>query len=579
MLLELVVRDLALFERQELAFGPGLNVLTGETGAGKSLLIGALELLLGARPRPGIVRQGAAQARVEGRFQLPPGQDGERVERWIARHLPQVLEDWRSGDDGEERELILGRAVAQDGKTRAYVNQRPVTRALLAELAPRLFEIHGQNDHQRLFEPSEQLRLLDHYGGLEAEVADYRKARTAWLALVERQQRLAAEQATRRDQLDAARFQSSEIQAAGLRPGERGELEPEREMLRYAEHLKGGLANLVDELSEREDALLDRLRRAERFLSMWREQVAALSEPAEELGSALVHLEEAARALRTFAERLEVDPERLDLLEGRLAEIERLERKYQLDSAGLVERARELRLEIERLEGLEASLEGLESEIGAARQTLLEAGRALRRSRKSLRAKLVKAVQQRLKELGLERAVFDLRLGQRGDDEQHRSHAADRELFGERGLDRIEFLLAANPGEPTARLRQCASGGEMARIMLALRSVLAERGGGRTLVFDEIDAGVGGRLGPTMGRHLQALGRQHQVLCVTHLPAIAAAASRHLAVRKSVAGGRTRAEVDELDGEARVEEVADMIAGGADQETARAEARRLLGTA
>ncbi len=579
MLVELVVRDLALFERQELAFGPGLNVLTGETGAGKSLLVGALELLLGARPRPGLVRQGASQARVEGRFQLPPGQDGERVERWIARHLPQVLEDWKAEENGEERELILGRAVSSEGKTRAYVNQRPVTRALLAELAPRLFEIHGQNDHQRLFEPSEQLRLLDLYGGLDGEVAAYRQARTAWLALVARQEQLAAEQAQRRDRLDAARFQSSEIQAAGLRPGERGELEPEREMLRHAEHLKGGLANLVDELSEREDALLDRLRRADRFLSLWRDSVGALREPAEGLAAALVHLEEAARSLRTFTERLEVDPERLDLVEGRLAEIERLERKYQLDSGGLVARGVELALEIERLEGLEASLEGLEGEIGAARQKLLDTGRALRRSRKGLRSKLVRAVQLRLKELGLERAEFDLRLGQRGEDELHRSHAADRELFGERGVDRIEFLLAANPGEPSVRLRECASGGEMARIMLALRSVLAERGGGRTLVFDEIDAGVGGRLGPTVGRHLQTLGRQHQVLCVTHLPAIAAAASRHLAVRKTVTGGRTRAEVDELDGEARVEEVADMIAGGADQETARAEARRLLGTA
>jgi DNA repair protein RecN (Recombination protein N) len=579
MLVELVVRDLALFEHQELAFGPGLNVLTGETGAGKSLLVGALELLLGARPRPGLVRQGAAQARVEGRFQLPPGQDGERVERWVTRHLPQVREDWKAEDGSEERELILGRVVSNDGKTRAYVNQRPVTRALLAELAPRLFEIHGQNDHQRLFEPSEQLRLLDLYGGLDGDVSSYRQARAEWLALVARQEKLAAEQAQRRDRLDAARFQSSEIQAAGLRPGERGELEPEREMLRHAEHLKGGLANLVDELSEREDALLDRLRRADRFLSLWRDSVGALREPAEELAAALVHLEEAARALRTFTERLEVDPERLDLVEGRLAEIERLERKYQLDAGGLVARAVELALEIERLEGLEASLEGLEGEIGTARQELLDAGRGLRRSRKGLRARLVRAVQQRLKELGLERAEFDLRLGQRGEDELYRSHAADRELFGERGMDRIEFLLAANPGEPSVRLRQCASGGEMARIMLALRSVLAERGGGRTLVFDEIDAGVGGRLGPTVGRHLQALGRQHQVLCVTHLPAIAAAASRHLAVRKTVAGGRTRAEVDELDGEARVEEVADMIAGGADQETARAEARRLLGTA
>jgi DNA repair protein RecN (Recombination protein N) len=502
---------------------------------------------------------------------------GRRVERWLGRHLPQVLEDWAELVAGEERELILGRTVGDDGKTRAYVDQRPVTRALLAELAPRLFEIHGQNDHQKLFEPAEQLRLLDAYGGLDGDVAAYREARVAWLELVDKARRLAAEQADRRDRLDLARFQRSEIEAAGLRPEEREELEPEREMLRHAENLKVGLANLVAELCENDDALVDRLRRAERFLSMWREQVGALAEPGEEVAQALVHLDEAARSLRSFVDRLEVDPERLDLIEGRLAEIERLERKYQLDPAELVERSRELAAEIERLEAEESSLAGLEGEITAARATLLEHGNALRRARKGLRAKLVRAVKKRLAELGLERADFDLRLGQRGDDERHRSHDADRELFGERGMDRIEFLLAANPGEAMLRLRQCASGGEMARIMLALRSVLAERGQGRTLVFDEIDSGVGGRLGPVVGRRLQALGEHHQVLCVTHLPAIAAAASRHLAVRKTVAGGRTRAEVDELSGDARVEEVADMIAGGADQETARAEARRLLG--
>jgi len=577
MLVELLVGDLALFEGATLTFGPGLNVLTGETGAGKSLLVGALELLLGARPRPGLVRQGAKRARVEGRFTLPPGEDGVRVERWLARHLPAVLEEWR--EQGEERELILSRVVGADGKTRAYVNQQAVTRTRLAELAPRLFEIHGQNDHQRLFEPAEQLRLLDTYGELDADVAAYREARASWLERVEKAARLAAEQAERRDRLDLARFQKGEIDAAGLRPRERDELEPEREMLRHAENLKVGLANLVAELSENDDALVDRLRRAERFLSLWREQVGALAEPAEEVAQSLVHLDEAARVLRSFVDRLEVDPERLDLIEGRLAEIERLERKYQLDAQGLVARAGELAGEIARLEADESSLAGLEDEIAQARARLLERGAGLRRSRKALRTKLVRAVTRRLKELGLERAAFDLRLGQRGDDERHRSHEADRELFGERGMDRIEFLLAANPGEPTLRLRQCASGGEMARIMLALRSVLAERGQGRTLVFDEIDAGVGGRLGPVVGRHLQALGEHHQVLCVTHLPSIAAAARRHLAVRKSVTGGRTRAEVDELAGDARVEEVADMIAGGADQETARAEARRLLGTA
>lgn len=579
MLLELVVTDLALFEHARLGFGPGLNVLTGETGAGKSLLVGALELLRGGKARPGLVRQGAKAALVEARFGLPPETDGERLRRWIARHLPAVADAWEELEEGEERELVLSRRVTADGRTRAYVDQRPVGRGLLAELAERLFEIHGQHDQQRLFEPAEQLRLLDGYGGLVDEVRAYAEARSAWQKLLARAERLRADEAERRDRLDLLRFQRSELEAAGLEPEERRRLEPERDVLRHAESLREGLGNLVGELSQNEDALLDRLRRVERFLSLWRSEIAALHDPAEGVSAALVHLEEASRTLESFLDRLEVDPERLDLVEGRLAEIERLERKYHLDLSGLVARLGEVATEIQGLERDAESLGTLDAEVAEARERVLAAGGALRRARKALRAPLVKAVGARLAELGLEHARFDLRLGQRGDEESLADPAGDRERFGDRGMDRIEFLLAANPGEPLQRLRECASGGEAARIMLALRSVLAERTRGRTLVFDEIDTGVGGRLGPVVGARLRELGLHHQVLCVTHMPAIAALAQRHLAVRKQVSDGRTHAAVTLLEGEPRVEEVADMIAGGAAAETARAEARRLLALA
>jgi DNA repair protein RecN (Recombination protein N) len=587
MLTELVVRDLALIESLVLSFGPRLNAITGETGAGKSLLVGALELLLGHRPRAGMVRSGAARAVVEARFLVSEGEASEAFERWLKNHLPQVLDDWEEVEAGE-RELILGRTVGRDGRTKAYVNQRAVTRKVLQELAPRLFEIHGQNDTQRLFDPAEQLMLLDHYGALQTKLRAYRKARSRWQEQVERALRLKDEQESRRDRLDLARFQLSEIRAVAPDPDERTKLAPEREMLRSAEGLKGGLSNLVDELSESDNALLDRLRRAERFVSMWREQVDALGVPAGELAEACAHLEEAATELRSFADRLEVDPARLEAVEGRLDELERLEQKYERDANGLVELADALEDEIAALESEEQSLAGLGEEIGAVRTELLERGGDLRRARKAARGKLVRAVHRALGQLGLPEAEFDLRLGQRGEEAEH-GHAgidgleravleADQRLFSERGIDRIEFLLAANPGEAPKKLRQVASGGETSRIMLALRSVLARKGPGRdrVLVFDEIDSGVGGRLGPAVGAHLCKLGEHHQVLTVTHLPAIAAVADRHLRVSKVVHEGRTRTQVDELAGEERVDEVADMIAGGADQETARAEARRLL---
>ncbi len=587
MLTELVVRDLALIENVALSFGPGLNAITGETGAGKSLLVGALELLLGRKPRPGLVRRGASRALVEGRFLVPEEESSEDLERWLKNHLPQVLDDWDEVEVGE-RELILGRAVGRDGRTKAYVNQRAVTRKLLQELAPRLVEIHGQNDHQRLFDPSEQLILLDHFGALGGKVLAYRQARARWHERVGRALRLKDEQEQRRDRLDLVRFQLSEIRAAAPDPDERSKLTPERELLRSAEGLKGGLANLVDELSESENALLDRLRRAERFVSMWREQVAALGEPADELSAACAHLEEAALTLRSFADRLEIDPARLEAVEERLDELERLEKKYERDSQGLGAMADELEREVEQLESEEKSLTGLSDEIADVRKELLERGCELRRGRKSARPRIVRSVHRALGRLGLPKAEFDLRLGQRGEEAEH-GHAgidgldrtvleADSKLFSERGIDRIEFLLAANPGESLLKLRQVASGGETARIMLALRSVLARQGPGRdrVLVFDEIDSGVGGRLGPAVGAHLRKLAQSHQILTVTHLPAIAAVADRHLRVSKLVQQGRTHTQVDELSGESRIDEVADMIAGGADHETARAEARRLL---
>ncbi len=581
MLVELEISDLALIERAELSFGPGLNVITGETGAGKSLLVGALELLLGEKPKAALVRSGAARATVEGRFRVPAGASG--VQRWARQYAPELLEDWDADPKATERELALVRTVSADGRTRAYVNARPVTREALAELAPRLFEIHGQNDHQRLYDPAEQLRLLDGFGKLDSLVAQYKAAREAWSTLVDEALRLEREAGERRDRLDLARFQLQELVAANPQTGERARLEPERELLRHAAGMKQGFGELLAGLADGDDAALDRVRHAQRFLDGWRTKVAALEGAATDLDAAFAHLDEAVRALRSLGDSLEVDPRRLEEIEERLAELERLERKYRTDAAGLVERRGELEAEIARLERDEQDSDGLADAIAKARAKVLSQGGALRRARHALREKLVKSVHKALKELGLSNATFDVRVGARSENEDSAGAPpvraeieADLQRFGERGMDRVEFLLAANPGEPMNRLREVASGGETARIMLALRGVLAEAGERRSLLFDEIDSGVGGRLGPTVGAHLRKLGLHHQVLCVTHLPAIAAMASVHQRVEKKIDGGRTRTRVEALDGERRVREIADRIAGGKDQETARAEARRLM---
>ncbi len=566
MLQELCIENLALFERAEVAFGPGLNVITGETGAGKSLLIDALELLLGERPRASLVRKGAAEARVTGRF-LVPGDV-----------LP---EEWR--EEGE-RELVLARALSVDGRTRAWINHRPATARVLRELAALLVEIHGQNEHQRLFQPAEQTRLLDEFGALGPRLASYREARAQWLALGTELAGFEARARERAEREDLLRFQARELADARPSAAEHAELVGERELLRHAAGIAAQLGALVQELSEEDGSALERLKRAERVLGQWEAKLAAAAPCAEELRAALAHLEEATATLARLVSGSESSPERLEEVEERLARLEELQRKYRTDVAGLEARALDSARELEALGTQAQDFDALRARCAAALRELEQAALALGKARRGLRARLQQAVRVSLAELGLERAGFEVRVEPRVRPDLHSPNAAEertRELederrFGADGADEVAFLLAANPGEDLQPLARVASGGEAARIMLALRTALALRQTIPTLVFDEIDAGVGGRLGPKVGEHLRALGKEHQVLCVSHLPAIAALAERHFKVVKSVQGGRTRTGVELLAGNARVEEIADMIAGGAAHATARAEARRLL---
>ena len=571
MLTELSIRDLALIETAESTLGEGLNVLTGETGAGKTLFVGAIELLLGQTPRGGAakwVRKGAREARVEGRLLFDDAEALAAIDRLLAEAAPALAEEWERERGGGEAELILGRTLSSDGRTRAHVNQRPVPLKTLRALAPIAFEIHGQNDHQKLLETSEQLRLLDAFGTPAAALERYRGERKAWLGLTEEHRRLDAERTERRDRLELARFQRDELTDARLDLGEHDRLVEERGILRGAGDLRTDLAGLAHLLFEADDAVGGKLAAAQRTLERWVELVPRLADTLEDLRAAEVHVEEAASAVGSIGDGVDDDPRRLESVEERLDELERLEHKYGCDVAGLIEALARREREIEELEAAEESLGTLEARIEDARGTLAKAARALAKARRDLGPKLEAQVEGTMKTLGLARARFTVRFTAREGD--------DAERFAPSGSERIEFLLAANPGEDPQPLRHVASGGEAARIMLALRSVLRAGDRGRTLIFDEIDAGVGGRLGPEVGAQLRSLAEHHQVLCVTHLPAIAARAHVHLHTVKEVRGGRTRTRFEPLTGEERVAEVADMIAGGADQETARAEARRLL---
>ncbi|MDG1051619.1 MAG: DNA repair protein RecN [Planctomycetota bacterium] len=574
MLVELTLQDLALFERAALEFGTGLNAVTGETGAGKSLLVDALELLLGRRARASMVRKGSERARVEGRFVLPLDGYGELVGRWLAEHLPEALEEREQED---ELELILTRTIGRDGRTRAHVNHRPVTQKLLRGLAGQLVEIHGQNEHQRLFEPVEQLRLVDAFGGLQDTLEGYRERRRRWLELVTRLEDLEAGESERLQRLDLVRFQVGELEEAGPSAAEAESLRAERSVLRHAAELGTELGSTLHGLSEADDSALDLLRRAERTVTDWSERVPDLEEPASGFREASLQLEEACRTLGGFLDGVDVDPARLQHVEDRLGQLERLERKYGTDAAGLEARLQSLREELESMADGAVDRDALEAEAAAARGGLAESARRLTKARSGLGSKLQKSVEGGLAELGLERARFSMALIPHGEGPAPSSPLeSDRRRFGASGAEGVELLLAANPGEDPQPLRAVASGGEAARIFLALRGALAVRRSTPTLVFDEVDAGVGGRLGPKVAGNLERLGEHHQVLCVTHLPAIAARATRHLQVSKEVDGGRTRTRIQWLSGDDRVAEIADMIAGGAAEPTALAEAQRLL---
>jgi DNA repair protein RecN (Recombination protein N) len=567
MLTDLALENLALFDRAALELGLGLNAITGETGAGKSLIVGALELLLGERPRTGIVRTGAEEARVEGRFLLAAEHArGRELCEALADVAPTVLEDWSSLGAKDERELVLARAVGNSGRTRAWINHRPATLAALKRVAGLLVEIHGQNDHQRLFEPAEQTRVLDAFGGTGDLAERWRAARTAYEAARAELADFDRRALERAERLDLLRFQAQELEAARITPEQHAELLAERDRLRWAEDLGRDLGGVARGLAGEDGGALDELRRARRVIEGWTARVGELGEMQRELELSLAHAEDASAGLERFLANLEADPSRLETVEERLYRLESLRKKHRTDIAGLIERAAGIARELAELEARDESVEALQLRVTELRRAAVALAAELAKKRATAAAKLAKQVHASLADLGLAKAEF--RYAPSSDEAKSR---------GEVDPPAAEFFLAANPGEPSRPLRHVASGGEAARILLAVRVALALTQAIPTLVFDEIDAGVGGRLGPQVGEHLKTLGRGHQVLCVTHLPAIAALADHHFRVSKSVKKGRTLTEVARIAADARVDEVADMIAGGAAHATARAEARRLLG--
>ncbi len=556
MLLELRIENLLLIERAELRPGAGLNAITGETGAGKTVLAHAFDLLLGGKPRSGIVRPGAEEAYVEGVFELPEGLlDGDE--------LAELRERVAGGEDGE---IVLARRISVEGRTRAYVQGRSATAADLRELGGRLVSFFGQHEHRKLTVASAQLDLLDGFCGdahlaLRARMADaHGRVRGCRVELEE----LRGRAGTRDRDLDLLRFELAEIEEVGPTVEEEQALGAERARLREVDGLREAAAGGAEALApaDGDGGAAQLLAGAERLADAVDGADPELDGLAVRLRGLRLEAEDLGGELRRYLDGIDADPERLEQVEARLSEYDRLARKHGGTVEAVLAHAERCRAERDRLENAEVAVEQAEASLAAAEREREEVAAELTEGRREAAPRLAKAVVGELATLAMDGASFEVLL-------------EPREEIAASGAERVELMLAPNPGVPAAPVRESASGGELSRVMLALMAV-AGTGGAPTLVFDEVDSGVGGQTARAVGERLRALGEGRQVLCITHLPQIAALADRHFRIEKSRGDDVARTSVERLEDAAVVEELCRMLGADASDAGARRHAKELL---
>lgn len=538
MLLLLVVENYAVVERLRVRFHPGLNLLTGETGSGKSIVVDALGLLLGGRASPDMIRTGEPQARVAGIFDV---RDNAAVRG--------ILEP--AGLETEDGELLIEREILAGGKSRAFLGNRPVTMALLREIAPFLGDIHGQHEQQQLFVSAAQLRSLDDFAGLDRQREEVGGEFRRWKSMQSELEELNRSDQEKLRMVDLWSFQRKEIDAAALKPGEDAQLEQERIVLRNVAKLQDNANAAYAALYEEQASVSTQLRTALKKVEELARIDGSLQHVAETLQSAAIGVDDASDSIRDYMDKLEADPKRLDEIESRLALIERLKRKYGSSLDDVLAFLEDVRTKMEAIETAGDRKAKLEQELAQASVAYRESSAALTNARRAAADKLAKKVETELDSLALESAVFRIEVREAN--------------WSENGADRVEFLISANAGEEPRALDKVASGGELSRIALALKTSLGNREGPsgvqRTLVFDEIDTGIGGGVAEAVGRKLKKLSCSNQVLCVTHLAQVAGFADHHYSVEKREVKGRTVAEIEELTGEERTREIGRMLSG------------------
>jgi DNA repair protein RecN (Recombination protein N) len=551
MLTAIQIRDLAVIQSLDLELASGLTVLSGETGAGKSILVDALGLALGDRGSGGVIRHGAERTEINVIFDI---RDRDDVRRWLA-----------AGELDADDECHLRRTIGSDGRSRGYINNRPVPMQSLRELGEMLVEIHGQHEHQSLIKRDHQRFLLDAYGGHLAQTRKTSTAFAAWREAKERLEQLSGDAAGRAERIDLLRYQIRELEALALAHGEMESLEERQTRLGHAETLLVAAQRALQQIDGDDDhALANALSKITAELESLRRIDPNIQSPVELFNTALIQLREGSDALQRYQSTIDLDPARLREVEERLGTALDLARKHRVQAEELPALLDTLRTELSDLEDAGGNLEGLQDRVKVLAEAYLKEARALTRKRTAAAKTLSTEVTGLMQELGIPAGSFEVQLDSRVDD------------FRASGLDAVEFLVTANPGHPAQALRKVASGGELSRISLAIQVAAIAADDSKALIFDEVDAGIGGGTAEIVGQKLRALGQNRQVLCVTHLAQVAAQGHAQVSVEKQVRNGTTSTAVRVLEDEARVGELARMLGGVEITEQSLAHAREML---
>ncbi|GGO78513.1 DNA repair protein RecN [Marinobacterium nitratireducens] len=553
MLSQLTIRNFAIVESLDLELQTGMTVVSGETGAGKSIMLDALGLALGDRAESGVVRVGAERAEIVARFDLS--------------QLPTAAAWLEAQDLDQDGECLLRRVITAEGRSRSYINGQPCPVAAVRALSGHLVDIHGQHEHQRLLKREYHRTLLDEYAGQMSRAEQVRERYQEWRRLDQELKTLTEQSEEQTARIQLLSYQTEELDQLGLAEGELEALEEEQKMLENAgQILHTGHQLLQLTADSDQENCLGLLNHCEQLLASLDSQSPALQQAAEMLSSAQIQIEEASQEVRHYLDRVEVDPGRLQQVEERLSGIYDLARKHRIQPEELIEFHQRLRRELESLSRSDEELDALAARAGKARDAYLDNATKLSQARQKAARKLARAVDGQLHELGMPVAQFEVALTE-----------LPAERRGPQGLEDVEFLITANRGQPARPLGKVASGGELSRISLAIQVITAETSSTPTLVFDEVDVGIGGAIAEVVGRKLRELGERAQILCVTHQPQVASQGHQHLFVSKKNGTARTQTRIRNLGRDDRVQEVARMLGGIDITERSMAHAREMLG--